>query len=172
MSIFDEIKAAVDRGALFLVEPHLPDSSIVRRLYAAPNLYRFLETPQSDQSLEARRRSLQADFDAYIRGDERSVRLKYRQGSGSNMVRLDNSDRETWEFQVRGYRPQTRAFGCFAAKDVFIAFFWKRHDEIKDKNDWEAIKIRRYDEWVNLFFHLPPHSGAKVDDYITRGIPV
>jgi hypothetical protein len=172
MSICDQIKDRFDKQELFLLDPQLPGSSVVRKLYVVQDLYGFFETRQSDQRQERCRNDLRADLDYYINGSERSVRLNYRKGSASNLARLRPASGEVWEFQVRGKEPQMRAFGRFACKDVFVAFFWKLHDELKNKQQWNEAVVRCQQEWAQLFSSTQPHSGVKACEYISNAVPV
>lgn len=144
----------------------------MRKLYLVPDLFGFLETKQSGQLQEKNRNELRTDLDYYINGAARSVRLNYRKGSNSNLARLRAASDEVWELQVRGKRPQIRAFGRFACKDIFVAFFWKPHNELLTDPQWRAAKIRCQQEWADLFFPTPPLSGVQVCDYISNGVPV
>lgn len=172
MSICDQIKYRHLRQEILLLEPYGPGSATKRKLYVTPDFHKFLTTKQPNKAEEDRRVNLRTDFDTYISGDELSVRLRYRQGSNSQMARLENPSEEVWEFQVRGRRPQSRAIGRFACRNTFIAFFWKLHDELKSKKDWAEAKARCQSEWASLFFPSPAHSGVEVDDYLSNGVLV
>jgi len=114
---------------------------------------------------------LYADLEAFIYGYARYIRLFYRKGAKSNLARLRKSAEEIWEIQVRDPMPQTRALGRFALRDIFIAFFWKPHNELLTEAQYEAAKLRVSQEWIILFPSELPLSGVTVDDYISNGFP-
>jgi hypothetical protein len=142
---------------------------MARKLYVVPDLYNFLETKQSDTRQANYQKELRADLDAYTKGEYRTVRLRHRKGSNSQLARLESPNEEVWEVQIRGTKPQIRAIGRFACKDSFVAFFWKPHDELTTEEQWRQAKIRCQTEWMNLFF---PSAPVRVDDYISNGVPV
>ena len=113
--------------------------------------------------------NLRADFDTYLSGDEISVRLRHRKGTDSQMARLENPGDEVWEIQIRK-KAELRAIGRFASRDIFVAFFWKPHRELRTPEQWNRAKDRCQTEWANLFSSTSPHSGVTVDDYLTNGI--
>jgi len=172
MSIWDQIKNWEEKKRLFLISPLRPKLPMVRKFYASSDLYRFLAGPWSDGDEKSRRNDLYADLDLYIAGDRRSVRLQYRKAINSNLARLHRPDDEVWEIQVRGRKPQTRTIGRFAARDVFVGFFWKPHNELNSKLKWDQAIVRCQTEWRQMFSPYLPVSGVTVDDYISNGFSV
>jgi hypothetical protein len=96
--------------------------------------------------------------------------------STCRMKPLDPAENEVWEIRSRDPIPQVRVFGRFCFQDEFVATSAEYRDVLGDPdlskwqgNNWPAEIVRCERVWERVLPSQQPHSGAVINDYISKG---
>ncbi len=174
MSIYDEITRRVKEERLFLLNPAMPKSLVVRKIYVSSEIKSLLLGPWSERSLEVRCGYLRADIDRYIEGQLLAIAASPYKGKTSYMKQLDPPRDEVWEIRSRDPKPGIRLFGRFSEKDVFIALSWHERSNLKGpgSRQWRDAKEECKSEWRKLFPTYQPLMGNNINEYLTNNFLV
>jgi hypothetical protein len=134
-----------------------------RFIFVATGLATMLDGPWEELEMEIRWRRVRADLEQFVTGGIIVV------GETGYMKALKPEADEIWEIRCIDPDPSVRIFGSFAEKDVFVALGQRYRQQLAEigSPEWaEAIRACKAD-WRRLFFTYRPHSGSKINEYIS-----
>jgi hypothetical protein len=170
MSIRDEIRARIEEGQLFHLQPYLPGSLNERTMLVSESIHRAVTPPWDGISDEHRLSQLRADLDTFTEGKILSVsNAPYVKAKSTYLARTDPISDEVWDIRSRDPKPGLRVLGCFAAQDVFVALEYDCRDSLggPGSKEWRDFIERAKAKWRHLFLTYQPHSGGSIDEYIS-----
>lgn len=176
MSILNLLKARIDEQQLIALEPLLGGPQ-VRNVFLTPSVMAQLSPDTSEHDFEMEAGRLRRRLESIVVGDPLVV--GHRRDKVCDLKRLDPSSDEVWEIRERpdpGIRVFFRfvEYDCIAATNIrlvrhLFAFWWKR----SGADYWPAwrAEIRRCKAiWRNLFVTYAPHSGVRINDYLSNAV--
>lgn len=118
---------------------------------------------------------LWTDLDRFSLGG--IITVGYAQEATCMMKQLDPRLDEVWEIRSKDPEPQVRVFGRFCEVDEFVATHAVYREDLGDRwetkfegNRWPAEIQRCYNIWNQVCLGEQPHSGAEINDYISRNV--
>jgi len=154
----DEIQRCLDSGLLLPFEPR--DSvEVVRPLYVTPDLNREILSPIDDEDAEDME-GLAMIFEAFMFGNPVTATLQRE--PDTDFKRLQESSRLVWEVRVTDPR-HLRVFGCFAAKDHFVAIHRQNRGGLNFDEQIRETKLK----WASLIPDEKPFVAGAVNAYIS-----
>lgn len=177
MSILAAIKRHVRAGRLFPLEMELASDPVVRGIYLSEDLRGLIYGPWASENCHPRVMRLQADLEAFVKGETVSLCLEPYSAGKAFFGRLSDVSDEVWDIRSRSPKPGLRLFGSFAAPNQFVAFTWRPRSKpwngrqpMGDRYDqeWEKMKAECLSQWNALFPRHKPMHGEDADDYVTE----
>lgn len=164
------IKAAVDQlvqaGRLI----HRPSSLFkisARDMFITPEIDALAQMPFADTGLGERHAALASYLDAFSELNEITVSEKPHQKPWDVMLaRVEPPELDFWSMRIIDPEdtPGMRVLGGFCCLDGFVGLSWDYRENIGNFDD-EVQAVR--DVWRDYFGDARPHSGEKLDDYLT-----
>jgi hypothetical protein len=102
-------------------------------------------------------------LESFVRNNYVSLRWNPEEDVPANMARVKPPGLYVFDFRSKGDDGGIRVFGCFAAKDHFVAIRW----EYRMYVDWDADPKGCIEEWTSLFGYAPPSLGRNPNDYLS-----
>lgn len=177
MSIKAAIRRHVRGERLFPLEMSLESDRVLRGLFLSPEIKRLMEGPWTSPQCASRIARLQANFEAYAKGESVVMSLEPFAAEDAFFGRLDTPAEEIWDIRSREPTPGLRVFGRFAAPNIFIAFDWyprsvdwNGRQSLGDRYHqlWEIAKTSCTEQWSLLFPDHEALHGGQVQDYVTE----
>lgn len=165
MSIYDELLARVNETPprLFELQPQMPGSLAVRRMFLSEELFLRTRAPWEDESFGY----LLSVLEKFVEGRMISLRFPPSKNVEANLALLDPPEERIWEIRSRESDPQLRVFGGFAKTNTFVALTWDQRPRLDSEEAWKfAIKDCQA-KWRRLFPAYPPHIGTHPNDYVS-----
>lgn len=164
---------------LYEFEMALPSDPVRRGFYFSEDVRTLLDGPWTSPACESRVGRLEADLEAFVKGEEVTLCLEPYAAGDAFMGRLDAPSDEVWDIRARIPSPGLRLFGSFAAPDTFIAFTWAPRSKpwngrqpFGDRYDprWKQMKSECQQQWQKLFPRYNPIHGERVQNYVTEKV--
>lgn len=102
-------------------------------------------------------------LESFVRNNFVSLRWDPDQEVPANLARVKPPGLYVFDFRSKGDDGGIRVFGCFAAKDQFVALKW----EYRTFVDWDADPKDCLKQWADLFGFAPPFLGRDPNDYLS-----
>jgi hypothetical protein len=136
-----------------------------------------MDGPWQDDEDEVACSLLRREFDRFVEGSVISLALQpFKKRKDAAIAILFPTEERVFDFRVRKPHPGIRVFGCFAARDVFVATNWEQRDRLptvlppeNDAEEWEKERKICLARWRQLTPY-EPFEGKSVHDYISNGI--
>lgn len=167
MSIHLKVFQLKEKGELIELSPLTPGSPQVRTVLVTPAVMKEIDPATASSELKDAAAAVRARLDAFISGKQIVVGTDPR--STADLKRLSPGHKEVWAVR-KGDKPQVRALGRFAGKDLLIVTEVKPRSFFDKIPGWDGAISRCRNEWGRLFGDLPPHTGSVIDDYVSRAI--
>ena len=170
MSIIDEIVGRVDEGRIVRVDPAMMADAHPRVLYVTDDIARRLLGPWPDEATRERMVGVRVDFDHFSSGGV--IVVDDRKRSQPHFKKIEPGRDEVWALRCRSSGRQMRAFGRFAACDVFVVTNLVDRDHLGGRGNkaWRDEAVRCRAEWTRLFHSYPPIVSGDIHDYISDAV--
>lgn len=175
-------KERIQAGELFKLDFLIPGRSEVRTVLLSPELHGLVYGPWENSPMGERCARLRAELENLLAGEP--VTVCWTPGkarSDHQIARLDPAEDDLFDLRSVDPSPGLRVLFHFAAKDVIVTHLcsprsvkvsWLDRVPLLDRKSkaWRnAIKESKA-TWSILFPGHAPHSGIKVDDYISDAV--
>jgi hypothetical protein len=170
MSLRDEIGHRLREGRLFKLLPMLDGDRVERTMLVSEEVHAAVNGPWDSADADRMAR-LRADLDNFTEGAAISISQEpFRKPKTTYLARTHPPEDEVWDIRSRDPKPGIRVLGRFAEKDVFIALVWNHREALggPGSKEWRDFIERCKAEWRRLFPTYPPHSGRRIDDYVSE----
>lgn len=138
-----------------------------RTLFVSAEVLEIFED-QSDTRDGVRRAEAAALLEAFVEGAYITLgEDPFDKQANAIMARVHPVNLEIFDFRCLDPTPGIRILGCFKEKDTFIALTWDYRENFETAADWEEQVQRCQNAWSELFADEAPHSGDKIDAYLS-----
>ena len=159
------IKKLVEGGKLKRFEPYLREGEVhVREIFMVNDLWKYIEKDVPKQYGIKYQVTLEQRLAKFIKGD--------RINNFYDMKELRPFGSGVWEFKVLE-EPSSRIFGAFIERDIFIAFWMKKRDDLAGKKfnrSFKSFMDLVKNQWSHLFKNKTMLLSSNIDDLITNGV--
>lgn len=178
MSIHNEIDRLIGKGELFSIDLFLGDP-VARMMVVSTEVQELLDGPWESVTMERRCGRLEADLQAFVKGDFIPISLTPYEHKTAYMGRLDRPEDEVWDIRSRDPNPGLRVFGRFGDIDLFIALNWApRSVEWGSQPplgntstmNWDFAILECQERWRGLFSGYEPVHGESIHDYVSSNV--
>jgi hypothetical protein len=178
MSIHTEIDHLIGKGKLFSIEPFLGDP-VARMMVISPEIQGLLDGPWESETMERRCGRLEADLQAFVKGDNIALSLTPYEHKTAYLGRLDRPKDEVWDIRSRDPSPGLRVFGRFGDIDLFVALSWAPRSvgwgsqsalgDVSTMN-WDFAILECQERWNDLLPGHKPIHGEGIHDYVSSNV--
>jgi hypothetical protein len=172
MSTAHILQRLLNEGRLFELPSLFSGFETARTVIVSCNVLDVVTPPFPSDERSARFSEFRQVLDAFSEGGEFSVAEDpSNKPYDAMMARVYPVEAEFFSLRITDPEatPGIRCLGAFADKDTFIALVWDFRENILLFDD-EVEVVRA--EWRHLFGDEPPHSGERLDDYLSNYFPV
>ena len=156
----------------------MPDDPIERAMYVSEEIWRLVEGPWSEESIERRCGRLRADMEQFVSGRVVSLCLTPYEAKSAFFGLLDAPADGIWDLRSVDPSPGLRLLGGFSETDVFIAltpaprsvpvpFMDRPPLGDADSREWAAAIRDCKAAWRRLFHPYATHKGDKASDFVS-----
>ena len=165
------LDAAIQCGELTELVPLLP-GTMARRVIMTPEVSVLVEYPSPDTLEGEKAMVLRGNLDGFVLGKRLKVARKaLMKDPGAELAPVAPESKGVWDFRVYHDEGALRCFGCFVAKDVFLAISVEERDGLNFDQERESCLTC----WWNLFAPYAPiysasrnQAGVNLDDYLSQ----
>ena len=161
MTTKDTLKKLVEAGKLKRFEPYLREGEVhAREIFMTSVLWKHIDELDVHKKYgEDYRLKVERHLVNFVRGGKII--------SGIDIKEVEPLGGGVWTFRILE-SPQTRIFGAFVEKDVFIAFYMEKRSNLSGKfpNFTHRVKM----QWKILFNDQIMLLFSKIDDLIYNGV--
>ena len=177
MSIHAAIKRHIKNERLFALQMTFSSDTISRCVFLSEELRDLLEEQHTARESAFRIGRLQADLEAFAKGEIVSFCFVPFEAGDAFFGKLHRVEEEIWDVRNRNPKPGIRLFGRFAAQNVFIASTWFPRSQswngkqpLGRRNNplWEQAKDLTRKHWNTLFPDHHPLQGTHPDEYVSE----
>lgn len=171
MSLLALIDDLVSSGRLLCLPSSVFGTETARTMYVSTELHDDVTGSHRSVRDQKRFAEVRATLDAFSEGAEFSVSEDpYAKPSHTMLARVDAGAAEIWDIRVIAPRPGIRVFGCFAARDTFVALTWNFRENLDGPEGWDEEIEDFKRAWRELFGATEPFKGRSLDEYLTTFI--
>lgn len=157
--------------------PIRPSMQLSREVWLHPEVESQLSPEQPDVEMNELAGRLRRRLDDFARGSE--ITVGNRSDKGCDAKRLDPQRDEVWELRLRE-TPSVRIFHRFIERDAILATsadttasLFSEEWRTRFKTIWpiwrQQIRTCKA-RWRAIFHPYEPHTGDRLDDYLSRSI--
>jgi hypothetical protein len=155
---------------LSYLPPLLVSSPMLREIFVSEEIRHDVSPPWPLHRTGARHTAFRETLDNFTQGFRLSVSEDpFRKPGYASMARTDPVAKEVWDIRCLRLDQGIRCFGCFAARDLFIALTWDYRENITDFDE-EVRRCRQV--WDDLFLSLQPRKKANLHEYLSNYLAV
>lgn len=171
MSILEAIEGYIPEE-LQLLEPLIPGTPVLRKIYVNKKIVNLFTGPWSDELPQSRCLRLWADLDLFTSGGRIAVCMEPFKAKSAYMGLLDPVSNGMFDIRSRDPSPGLRVFGGFAATDTFVALTYDIRKDMGDRDsaEWRKARVECLALWRNLFPAYKPLTGENVHDFISTNV--
>lgn len=155
------IEKLVNEGKLKRFEPYLPSGEVCERdIFMTVSLFKHIEEGISKKYGLDYGEKVKAHLVFFIRGG------KIR--SGKHIKEVEPFGNGVWAFRILE-SPQTRIFGGFIEKDVFIAFYMDKRSSLNSSR-YRTMVERVKNQWRIIIKEKRMLASSNIGDLISNGV--
>ncbi len=183
MSIRELWQRRVQDKELFKLEFLIAGRSEKRTVLLSPEINKLVSPPWPDTEMGIRCAQLRAEMEDILAG-ERLVVSWAPAGKARDyhqIARLEPLEDNIFDIRSVEPPPALRILFHFAEKDVLVTHFcsprsvpvhWLDRVPLLDRRSkaWRKAIVESNANWSVLFPHYSPHSGTKIDDFLSNAV--